>query len=221
MRPIPVGGDIMNKFTALASAVVCMIAAPTHASAQLIADAVNDTLTPSAATWGANSVGWYYTPTTSYVLTGIGTKFGSADGRTVTERIYAGTIGNLTLLSSGTFTASTTFSTPIFTPISLVAGTQYFVAFDNLKDLGVSITSAAGASNRLGGLYSGFGPTGSPSYNNGPFTNSGQAIMQFYTTNASTGVPEADTWAMLMLGFGGLGIAARRGAKRVQRVRFV
>ena len=45
-------------------------------------------------------------------------------------------------------------------------------------------------------------------------------VVQFTTQAATAGVPEPATWAMMMLGFGGMGYAMRRRATVGARVRF-
>lgn len=71
---------------AIALGGIALAAAPANAQT-IVADAVNDGIVPDYAHWGLNNMGWYYTPTTSYLLTGIGTRFAEVDGRTVTEYI--------------------------------------------------------------------------------------------------------------------------------------
>ncbi|MBN8816606.1 MAG: PEPxxWA-CTERM sorting domain-containing protein [Sphingomonas sp.] len=204
---------------AIALGGISLAAAPANAQT-IVADAVNDGIVPDYAHWGLNNMGWYYTPTTSYLLTGIGTRFAEVDGRTVTEYIYSGTVGHLTLLSSGSFTASTNFVTPVFTPVALVSGTQYFIGFDNLAGLGSSITDASGSSDRLGRFYAGFGATGNPAYETFAAQSTGRPILQFYTSAAAAGVPEPATWALMLLGFGALGGVLRSRPNMATRVRF-
>ena len=46
-----------------------------------------------AASWNVPDVGWLYTPTFSYTISSIGTKFGSSDGRIVNAEIFSGAPG--------------------------------------------------------------------------------------------------------------------------------
>ncbi len=103
-------------------------------------------LTSSRLFLGANEVGWLYTPTSSYALDGINTKFGFANNQTVTVEIYNGAPSSSTLLRSAIFTAlSNQFSGGTFASLSLLAGQSYFIGFRNVGGLGVNFTNDAGA----------------------------------------------------------------------------
>lgn len=208
----------MRKLTILAAAAASVIAF-TPAQAVVI-DSINVDKNPAGTTWGANNVGWYYTPTLSYSLEGIATKFLSGDGRLVTASIYSGTVGSLSLLGSGDLVAlSNVFSAAALTsPVALSAGTQYFFTFSNVSTLGVNVTSDAGATNLPGGLLFDFGaPPGT--FVNGPETGfTAQPIVQFLGVGTGA-VPEPSTWAMLILGFGAVGASLRR-RQQMARVSF-
>jgi hypothetical protein len=67
-----------------------------------VIESINATADPDlAASWNVPDVGWVYVPTASFTFSGIGTKFGSSDGRTVNAEIFSGTPGNLLLLGAG------------------------------------------------------------------------------------------------------------------------
>ena len=91
--------------------------------------------------------GWIYTPTAAFDLIGIKTKFGAADGRTVTLEIYDELPGEGgTLLRSGTFSAvANQFAGAFFAELALEAGEDYFIGFRNLAGLGANTTKEAGA----------------------------------------------------------------------------
>jgi len=112
--------------------------------------------------YNAYDIGWFYAPTFSYTLNGIGTEFGgTTDSRTVTALIYSGSpppippplcitpgcplniseaipsfSGSLTLLGSGGLTpVANALAVASIAPIELKAGDSYFVVFENLVGL--------------------------------------------------------------------------------------
>jgi hypothetical protein len=50
--------------------------------------------------------------------------------------------------------------------------------------------------------------------------NQGSSVFKYSTAAATPGVPEPATWAMMLIGFGGLGVAMRRRKSVGVRVRF-
>src|SRR5450631_3807787 len=75
------------------------------AQAQVPVDSVNAGATPSiGTTWAASDVGWLFSPSSSYLLRSVETKFG-AGSQPVTLVIYSAppSTGGI-LLASGTFT---------------------------------------------------------------------------------------------------------------------
>jgi hypothetical protein len=124
------------------------------ASAAII-DTVNADKNPATGTvWGARDVGWKYTPSFSYTITGVETKFGYADGRTVTLEIYSDVPNNGgSLLQTANFTpVSGVFTGVSFTGLLLTGGSSYFIGFRNVYDLGVNVTNDLGAVS-LGQIY--------------------------------------------------------------------
>jgi hypothetical protein len=192
---------------ALALAATVTLGA-SQASAAVVMDAINPGGT-SSSTWAADEVGWFYTPTFSYSLSGIGTKFGSSDGRTVTAEIFSGVPGSLTLLASGNLTPiANAFSDAFFSAINLTAGTTYFVAFEHVSGLATNVTDTAGATNLAGGLRYSF--SSNNSFDSGPETQfTAQPMIEFIGGRGGA-VPEPATWAMMVLGFGTAGAALRR-----------
>ena len=67
--------------------VICWFEVASPVSAAVI-DSVNAGRNADANAWGVPEVGWIYTPSFSYNLTGVGTKFGSGDPRTITVEVY-------------------------------------------------------------------------------------------------------------------------------------
>jgi len=90
-------------------------------------------------------VGWYYTPSFSYTLDGIFTNFGQASTTVVTPTITVQLqterpVNGGTVLEQGTFqgnSASGGFIGTSLGPVSLVAGTTYFVDLLNVTGMGV------------------------------------------------------------------------------------
>lgn len=194
----------MNKLLLAAASCAAALALSAPAQAAVV-DSINLNATPAVTYWVANNVGWYYTPDSSYTLTGIGSKFGSSGG-TVTASLYSGTVGSLTLLASGTLsTVAGAFADATLGPVSLTAGTTYFFSFSDVAGQYVNVTQDAGAEN-LGALRYDFG--GAP----GTFDSSetgftAQPIVRFLGAGA---VPEPASWAMMIGGFAIAGAAMRR-----------
>jgi hypothetical protein len=189
------------------------IAAPLNATT-IVADSINEDRAFLLGTWGTNNVGWFYTPSSSYKLAGLATRFRFTDGRTVGAAIYSGSPAgeslpsSLSLLGSGSLIASTSFTNAIFgAPVSLTSGTQYFFAFSNLADLGTNVTDEPGATN-LGLIRFDSGPPpGTFEGSSSIFRPSSQPIVRFL--GVASAVPEPSTWLMLILGFFGAGGAIR------------
>lgn len=194
-------------FSALALATICSLSIGT-ASATVI-DSVNEAATPySGIGWNAQDIGWVYTPSFSYTLNGINTKFSSGDSRTVTEVLYAGipNSGGI-LLASSTFTpVANVFSGGTFSDVRLSAGTQYFVGFINVGRLLLNVTYDSPAI-QLPTYYSFTGSPSRATFDTGPqFGLNGQPIIQF-TSNSAT-VPEPAT--IVLFGLGLVAFAASR-----------
>jgi hypothetical protein len=121
------------------------------AFADELVDSVNQNAHPEENTWYAADVGWEYMPTISYTLTGVFTKFGYVDNRTVTVEVYEGLPSNGgRLLRSAEFTPATlTYSGASFAPINLVAGHSYFIGFRNVSGLEVNMTGNPDLTNFL------------------------------------------------------------------------
>ena len=108
------------------------------------------------AQWSAAEVGWFFTPgSTLFNVTEIKTAFASTAGWNqnpvnglVTEEIFKsfvpGTGG--TLIASNSFAPiSNTYTGGFFAgPITLLAGTQYFIGFRNVAGLGSNIVNYPG-----------------------------------------------------------------------------
>jgi hypothetical protein len=180
-----------------------------EATASTIVDSI-DASSPLVvgASWGVPEAGFSYTPAFSYTLDGIATQFGSngsSYSQTVTVAIYMGLPGSLTLLGSGDIIpVANTFVTASISPVALTAGTTYFVAFENINGVYVNLTDSGPVTT---GIY--YDESGGQIFNKGP--NGVAAVgFGFETEFFGTAVPEPSTWAMLLLGFAGIGFMAYR-----------
>jgi hypothetical protein len=141
-------------------ALVGSALAAADAPAQVVREAVNAEYAPAANTfWIAASVGWFYTPGTTYTLSGVETRFlpGSVPRLVTVELLTAPRADGGVLLRSATFNSSVatdTFGGGYFANISLVGGRTYFVGFRNVsapagqnsgRGLGINVTDAPSA----------------------------------------------------------------------------
>lgn len=178
------------------------------ASALSVVDSINSDKTPANTYWLATEVGWTYTPGFSYDLSGVNTKFGSDDSRTVTLEVYsaAPALGGALLRSVGFTPVANAFSGGTFSPLSLLAGQSYFIGFRNTGGLNVNVTADQGAS-ALDPLRYSFSNDGSyNSVESGIFT--AQPILQFVGEN-TTSIPTP----ALLPGLIGLGLGVLRKRK--------
>lgn len=110
-----------------------------------IIDSVNaDEIQVPNAFWSASELGWLYTPSFSYTLTGVLTNLGNShiDGTSplVTLEVYDGfPVEDANLLRSAQFhPANRSWAGGHFDPLVLTAGEHYFIGFRNVKDLWAS-----------------------------------------------------------------------------------
>ncbi|MBW4578090.1 MAG: PTPA-CTERM sorting domain-containing protein [Tildeniella nuda ZEHNDER 1965/U140] len=194
----------------IATSTVCTVLGTSNpANALSIVDSVNADKSPAErVSWGASEVGWSYTPTFSYDLSGINTKFGarSVGSKTVTVEVYdkAPTTGG-TLLRSASFTSlANAFSGGTFTALSLLAGEDYFIGFRDVDGLDVNVTQDAGVVS----LPYRFGSSGSyeTAFSGSFFVT--QPILQFVGE-----VPTAIPTPALLPGLIGLGLGILRQRK--------
>jgi len=185
-----------RKLVLCAAAMVIVAAARQAQAGWIIADSVNASATPAfydpgspiTMTWAASQVGWFYTPSTSFPLWEVLTKFGVTDHRLVTVDVYQASHGaNGTLLSpsagdvplrSAQFAPQTdALAGGIFAPLTLTANNTYFIGFENVSGLGLNVTADSGATSLAGGLRFGFSGGGYLPVSVGGFLS--QPILQF------------------------------------------
>jgi hypothetical protein len=164
----------------LIAALLCIFAF--SAFADVLVDSVNQNGYPEENVWLAADVGWEYTPTISYTLTGVFTKFGGyGDNRTVTVEVYddlPGDGGSL-LRSAGFTPTGQTFCGASFSPINLIAGHTYFIGFRNVANLGVNVTGNPEATT-LSLLYYSYADDGSYSIIQDTAPGTSTPILEFY-----------------------------------------
>ena len=120
----------------------------------------NDVLAPQFLVWcngggqTCTSVGWYFTPSVNFNLTAVQTNFnavqqpGSQDRDVTIEVLSDRRFVGGTLLRSATFNSSIArgrLGGASFAPITLTAGTRYFIGFRNVAGIGINTTNDAGS----------------------------------------------------------------------------
>ena len=195
------------------------------ARGQTVVDSINADKSPKPAEWSLTEVGWFFTPSSSYSLGGVQSKF--SDQGTITRLVTievrsagGNVIGDV--LRSGSFTLehdspSSLFQGASFAPLGLTAGTQYFIGFRNTDSTGAIVTEDAGATNL--GLFR-FGRSNLGTYENAfntsPNNRLGQPILRFLGPADASAVPEPSALAALVPALLGV-LALNRGRLRSAR----
>ena len=156
----------MRKLVAVgfAGCVALSVARPAHAQ-DILLD-WNSAGPAPAGYWAVQEIGWYYTPTQSFWVSFLGTRFGSygTDRNVIAEiRTAPGADGGVTL-ASGVFNSSvarTGIGGAFFTSFLMEAGTEYFLGFRGMHLLGANaVTPGVDGPNEwrvgytTGGMYS-------------------------------------------------------------------
>lgn len=226
------------------SLVFALIAGASLPAAASTMDAINPNAAPPFVFYGGpQSIGWEYTAQATYNLTGISTLFrsvpnGFGDPHEITVQIWSGVAGapGSTLLNSGTFSANSFtggLQGATFLNSTLIsAGTTYFVDFLNTAGMGVNLGTwqdtgsgpapSGGATTNLGGWYLSNDNTSWSLVPDGPsyYTTTGdnvsfaEPILFFDGTAVTQAVPEPATWAMMFLGFAGVGFMTYRRSRQ-------
>jgi hypothetical protein len=178
-----------KHFIPAAAAILALTAFTGSVNANPTYDSINGgaTVYPNLVIGGLNDLGWVYSPTVSYQLSGITSDFstGEIGSQTVTLSFWSG-LPNAggTELASGTFASGAGILGVTFgTNISIIAGNSYFVGLSNTNGIGVdmvqsafAVTSAQPAAPGVTYIPSGFYTDGTAG-----------------TTDFATNVPLADT----------------------------
>jgi PEP-CTERM motif len=216
-----------------AVAILIWTAFAASAYADPVIDNINGSLTPFPNTTNALSdLGWVYSPTESYMLSGISSDFstGETGSQTVTLSLYSGipNSGSATLLGSGTFASGAGLLGVTFgTDIPITAGDTYFVGLSDTLGIGVDMANAAflvssaqpaapGVTYIPSGFYTDDNAGTTDFATNIPLDNTScpgggscnnafaAPILDFYGQPNTSAVPEPGTLAVSMIGFAAL-----------------
>jgi len=211
------------RYAALCAAALVTLSMTAAEQAQagwIIADSVNESATPAFyapgspfnLTWSASQVGWFYTPSFSYDLWKVTTKFGITDNRLVTEDIFQAsrgadgsllspTLGEAPLRSAAFAPQTDAFAGGQFAPLTLAANQTYFIGFENVNGLGLNVTTDSGATSLPGGLRFGFANGGGYyPWPIGGFLSQPILQFQFDPPPETPAVPEPSTLALFGIG---------------------
>ena len=219
------------RFLGVAATLISLtIVAPNARATGVLIDSTNAASPLYDGLWSAVDVGFLYTPSFSYTLDGIATKFGANDTNfppscPVTVAIFAGVPlyapgnpnvipGSITLLSSGHLTpVENNFVTAPITPVILTANSPYFVAFEIVRGYGANITFAASTTFGYWYDYGGLTLDGYVADDYAAQVGLG-VVIEFYGP-LTTSLPGAIS--LFATGLGGLGLLGWR-RKRKQAV---
>ena len=170
-----------------------------------------------------SSVGWYWTPSSTFFLTSIQTKFNPAVGtnanRPVTVELWSNrpTLGG-SLLASAAFQSNIALGNMgggVFAPFLVQSGMQYFIGFRNVQGLGVNYTMDNSVPS-FGNVYISYGPRYDRNLYHIESDPIRKPILQIdgnVGSTAITPVPEPLTMTLLATGLlvlGGLTLIRRR-----------
>lgn len=200
----------MQKISNWIATFVAMVVVSTMGTAHAVTiDEYNGSKNTSDAPWSVSEIGWFYTPSQTFTLTDVESKFDAlgGTGATITVEIFdAGVI------------APFTSDVPIFTqafdvdvvedwegltsivggPV-LNAGSEYFIGFTGLTGVGVNITEDSGADALDMQFSAGGDPVGSyATASSIPLED--QVILRIGGNVVGATVPEPASAAILVVG---------------------
>lgn len=212
-------------------ALTLVVLAGGTASAQGPMVSFNEFATLTNKAFGASSIGWYFTPTSSFFLTSVSTRFNgaiAADDRNVTVELWSDrqAVGG-SLLRSATFASNSAidqFGGGLFDALWLEAGTTYFIGFRNVAGLGRNSTEDLGSAS-TGYLYHSSGDPALGNYaslQNVTMVYNPSFQLDGYVDPAlagmpTTATPEPASMVLMATGLVGLGVATAVRRRRAQK----
>ena len=217
------------RVPSVALTLFALAAGTTAAQGQMVSFNEFATLTNKA--FGASSIGWYFTPTSSFFVTSISTRFNgavAAADRDVTVELWSDrqAVGG-SLLRSGVFSsgsATDQFGGGFFDALWLEEGVTYFIGFRNVAGLGRNSTEDAGSASS-GYLYYSLGDPNLGNYAtlqnvtmlyNPSFQLDGYVDPAF-AAMPTTATPEPASMVLMATGMLGLGVVTAVRRRRAQK----
>ena len=214
-----------RSIRSLLTGVTALALSAPAASAQIAQFNVGASFSDPFDVYSVNTVGWFYTPSQTFSLTGISTQFAFVDDLSESQVVTVELFGpgafddpnvTPTAFASSTFLAGdaeTSLGGAAFGGVTLTAGTQYFIGFNGVLDLGLNLTVGP---DFLGPVrYGAFYETLVTNPANTPTSELFYPVLQIDGRVVPTSpVPEPATVALFATGLAGVAVVARRRRQR-------